>query len=46
MLKHIQTIRREQPTNCFSLFKQFVGLALKGLKWQYFGSTKARFLLC
>ena len=31
MVKHAQTIRRQQPTNCFSVFDHFVGLALKGL---------------
>ena len=31
MVKHTQTIRRQQPTNCLSVFDQFVGLALKGL---------------
>ena len=28
-----QTIRRQQPTNCLSVFDHFVGLALKGLDW-------------
>ena len=31
MVKHIQTIRRQKPTNCLSVFDHFVGLALKGL---------------
>ena len=31
MVKHTQTIRREQPTNCLSVFDHFVKLALKGL---------------
>ena len=31
MVKHTQTIRRQQPTNCLSVFDHFVGLALKGL---------------
>ena len=31
MLKHTQTIRRQQPTNCFSVFDHIVGLPLKGL---------------
>ena len=31
MVKLTQTIRRQQPTNCLSLFDHFVGLALKGL---------------
>ena len=32
MVKHTQTIRRHQPTNCLSVFDHFVNLALKGLK--------------
>ena len=32
MGKHTQTIRRQQPTNCLSVFDHFVNLALKGLK--------------
>ena len=31
MVKHTQTIRRQQPTNCLSVFDHFVVLALKGL---------------
>ena len=31
MVKHTQTIRREKPTNCLSVFDHFVGLAPKGL---------------
>ena len=31
MVKHTQTIRQQQPTNCLSVFDYFVGLALKGL---------------
>ena len=31
MVKHTQTIRRLMPTNCFSVFDHFVGLALKKL---------------
>ena len=27
MIKHTQTIRPQQPTNCSSLFDHFVGLA-------------------
>ena len=34
MVKHTQTIRRQKPTNCLSVFDHFVGLALKGLKVQ------------
>ena len=33
MVKHTQTIRRQEPTNCLSVFDHFVGLALQGLKW-------------
>ena len=32
MVKHTQTIRQQQRTNCLSVFDQFVGLALKGLR--------------
>ena len=32
MLKYTQTIRWQMPTNCLSVFENFVGLALKGLK--------------
>ena len=32
MVKHAQTIRRQKPTNCLSVFDHFVGLALKGLR--------------
>ena len=31
MVKHTQTIRRQQPTNCLSVSDHFVGLVLKGL---------------
>ena len=31
MVKHTQTILRQQPTNCLRVFGHFVGLALKGL---------------
>ena len=31
MVKHIQTIRQQQPTNCLNVFDNFVGLACKGL---------------
>ena len=36
MVKHTQTICRQQPTNCLSVFDQFVGLALKGLRYSSF----------
>ena len=29
MVKHTQTIGRQHPTNCLSVFDHFVGLALK-----------------
>ena len=32
MVKHTQTIRRQQPTNWLSLFDHFVGLVLKSLR--------------
>ena len=31
MVKHTQTIRPQEPTNCLNVFDYFVGLALKGL---------------
>ena len=34
MVKHTQTIRYQQPTNCLSLFGHFVEFAPKGLKTQ------------
>ena len=30
MVRHTQTIRGQQPTNCLSLFGHFMGLALRG----------------
>ena len=33
MVKHTQTIRRQQPKNCFSVFELCVGLTRKRLKW-------------
>ena len=39
MVKHIQTIRRQLPTNCLSVFDHFVGLALKGLRSAIFSSN-------
>ena len=32
MVKHAQIIRQQELTNFLSVFDQFVGLALKGLK--------------
>ena len=31
MVKHTQKIRRQQPTNCLSVFDHFLELALKWL---------------
>ena len=31
MVKHLQTIRRKKPTNCLSVFDDFVNLEPKGL---------------
>ena len=31
LVKYTQTIRRQQPTNCLSVFDHFEGLGLKGL---------------
>ena len=33
MVRLTQAIRRQQPTNCLSVFYHFVGLALKWLKY-------------
>ena len=32
MVKHTQTICQQQSTDCLSVFDNFVGLALNGLK--------------
>ena len=39
MVKQTQTISRQQPTNCFSVFDHFVGLAFKGLISVLYGIT-------
>ena len=31
MVKHTQTIRRQEPRNCLSVFDHFAGMTLKGL---------------
>ena len=36
MVKHTQTIRRQEPTNCLSVLDHFAGLALKGLYNHFF----------
>ena len=52
MVKHTQTICREQPINCFSVFDHFVGLVLKVLRIvigrDFFSDCKNRlwFLQC
>ena len=33
MFKQSQTIRRQQPKSCCSIFDHFVGLVLKGLRF-------------
>ena len=33
MVKHTQTIRRLEPTNCLSVFDHYDGLTLKGLSF-------------
>ena len=40
MVKHTQTICRQQPTNCLSVFDHFVNLTLKGLKDNYVQITE------
>ena len=40
MVKHTQTMRRQKPTNCLSVFDHFVKLALKGL--QKIGDLKVK----
>ena len=35
MVKNTQTICRQQPKNCLSVFDHFVGLTLKGLSGCY-----------
>ena len=32
-VKHTQTIRWQQPTNCLRVFHHFVGMTLKGLRY-------------
>ena len=43
MVKHTQTIRRQQPRNCLSVFDHFVGLGLKGSKICQASMTKLLF---
>ena len=43
MVKHTQTIRRQESTNCLSVFDHFVGLAIKGLKNIYYSVPQLAF---
>ena len=36
---HTQTIRWQLPTNCLNVFDHFAGLALKGLRFHYYGHS-------
>ena len=40
IVKHTQTIRRQQPTNCLSVFDHFLGLMLEGLICSFFDAFK------
>ena len=40
MVKHTQTIRQQQLTNCLSVFDHFKGLALKGLRLMILGNKE------
>ena len=42
MVKHTQTIRRQQLTNCLSVFDHFVGLAIEGLKMHDISGKQAK----
>ena len=41
MVKHTEAIRQHLPTNCFSVFDHFVGLALKELRISLVNVTKS-----
>ena len=43
MVKHTQTICRQQPTNCLSVFDHVMELALKELTIDHFEKTHTRF---
>ena len=45
MVKHAQTIRRQQPTTCLSVFDHFVGLMLIGLTAVFLQNAFGRLLL-
>ena len=42
MIKHTETILRQQPSNCLSVFDHFVGLALEGLTYINYVKTKEK----
>ena len=44
MVKHTQKIRRQQPTNCLSVFDHFLGLAVKQLTSMAMLRVSCRFL--
>ena len=44
MIKHTQTICRQQLTNFLSVFDHFVGLALKGLRRDVSPLTEIQYL--
>ena len=51
MVKRTQTVRRQFPTNCLSVFDHFVILALKGLTFVaiepiYFGCSRIDRIKC
>ena len=48
MVKHTQTISRQQQANCLSVFDHFVGLGLKGLNKEEFDIRDKRinYVMC
>ena len=47
MMKHTQTIRRQQPTDCLRVFDRFVGLGLKELRRnEYFSINRKVVIPC
>ena len=45
MVKHLQAIRQLLPTNCLSVFDQFVGLVLEKLKMVMLKLAKKRLMM-
>ena len=41
MINHTQTIHRQKPTNCLSMFDHFAGLALKVLKQDHWLKSRS-----